>query len=43
MHMFRSSYRMILASAYRRMLVNVKYYEVKKYHRKRDYFFELER
>lgn len=43
MHMFKHNYRMILASAYRRLLANVKFYEVKKYHRKRDYYFELER
>lgn len=42
MHMVMSNYRLLLSSAYRRLLVNTKYYEIKQYHRKRDYYFELE-
>lgn len=41
-HLFKNRYRMILATALRKLMANVKFYNTKRHFKKTKYFFHIE-
>lgn len=42
LHLFKNRYRMIIATALRKLMANVKFYNTKRHFKKTKYFFHIE-